>query len=56
MTIKIKEEHGQDIYDSQEELVCADAYTILLAVVAITVDEPFHHSLLKASAQIIIFI
>jgi hypothetical protein len=26
---------------------------ILVAVVAITVDEPFHHGLLKASARIV---
>jgi hypothetical protein len=30
--------------------VCADASTILVAAVAITIDEPFHHGLLKASA------
>jgi hypothetical protein len=33
--------------------VCADASTILVAEVAITVDEPFHHGLLKASARFV---
>jgi hypothetical protein len=32
---------------------CADASTILVAAVAITVDEPFHHGLLKASARFV---
>jgi hypothetical protein len=33
--------------------VCADASTILVAAVVITVDEPFHHGFLKASARFV---
>ena len=33
--------------------VCADASAILVAAVVITVDEPFHHGILEASAQIV---